>query len=420
MTEADLRLVDSMLEMEGISPNSIDACVTDPPYLIGVLEHEWDDPGTEPKEIQAAFEAWSKLVFRSLKPGALFASFGSPSTYHRMVCAFEDVGFEIRDTLCWIHQGHPHGQDVGKAIDRHFFDLWLKELGAEYDAKVRRVLISDYVQGRTSTETFQSFLRDYDNQLPSWGVPYVFQGGVIQPAHPKAKDWAGSKTALKPSWEPIVIARKPLVGTVAENALTYGVGGLQINECLIPLSGPGSEGSGRFPSNVLLEFGGEVDSELVIIEKNDTLAQPDYRGGGKMDTREMGWRFRRVPSLLKETSLGDGILGPATRFYVIPKPSPSEKDEGLPGGVRNTHPTVKPISLMRHIVKLVVPMNGVCMDPFMGSGTTGVACISSDRHFIGFEKDPSYYYLAQQRVTNTQDQHNRSINSLIDLLPDEE
>ena len=415
LVEPDLRFADSLVELERLPPGSIDACVTDPPYFIGLLDHDWDEVG-EPREIQAAYERWAKLVLRALKPGAFLVSFGSTLTSHRMVCAFEDAGFELRDTLCWIHQGHPHGMNLSKAIDREYFEQWLEQKGILLPAKERRALSADYSQGRLTTPLFKDFLSRHEGLLPPWGSPERV-GDQVVAAHESAKEWQGYRTDLKPSWEPIVLARKPLEGTVVSNALKFGVGALNVDACGIPVK---DSDDSRYPANVLVEPGGSVDRDVVVVEGSSTPAQPDHRDGEKMDSRTMGWRFRRAPSRLKERIVGDGLLGPATRFFVIPKPSGSEKDEGLPAGLKNKHPSVKPVALMHHLIRMVVPRGGVCLDPFMGSGTTGVACVDQERAFIGFDNDQKSFDTARLRIDHRLKNHDISAESILALLPDEE
>jgi site-specific DNA-methyltransferase (adenine-specific) len=335
-----------------------------------------------------------------------------------MVCGIEDAGFEIRDEICWIHpQGIPKNQDAAKAIDKLYFEEWLVEVGVDFDAKEVRDLISDFTQGRRDSELLKVLEQKYG--LPSWGVPAEQADGTVVPAHPRAKLHAGRGTALKAVWEPIVMARKPFVGTLAKHLLRLSTGALNIDAARIPttdeyvvnrfVSGAkpfgGAKGEayasvtpsgGRYPANLLTSPGDIEDRSAVHIEAESMTS--------KVRTQET-------------SDLHDGVLGSYTRFFVIPKPSSKEKDTGL--GRPNSHPTVKPISLMRYLVKMVVPKGGVCLDPFMGSGTTGVACVDEERSFIGIELTDKHFEEATLRVQFQLDNHDRSMESVLALLPEE-
>jgi site-specific DNA-methyltransferase (adenine-specific) len=427
--------------LRDLPADSEDASVTDPPYLINVLGEDWDEEGT-PKDAQLFHESWAVETYRVLKPGAYLVAFGAPRTYHRMVCGIEDAGFEIRDTICWIHpQNIPKSVDAAKAIDRLYFEQWLVEVGADFTPADARDLISDFIQGRRGTRVLEALQAKFG--LPPWGLPEAHTNGTVTAAHPHAQAHAGRGTALKPVWEPILVARKPLRGTVAENVLQYGTGALNIDDARIPTSDEyvinrftdgakpfgGAKGEayesvepvgGRYPSNVLVSPGGTLDPERVVVEGRPVLAKPKARAEEKCDTRKAGKgvRFKRKAENVEDLVEGDGMLGAYTRFFVIPKPSSREKDEGL--SQPNSHVTVKPVSLMRHLVRMVVPKGGSCIDPFMGSGTTGVACVDEERDFTGFEKTRRHFDEAQARVQHRIDNHDRSMESVLALLDDEE
>lgn len=390
--------------------NSVDAVVTDPPYELGFMGKKWDGTG-----IAYEIPMWRE-VLRVLKPGGHLLSCGGARTYHRMACAVEDAGFEIRDCIQWLYgTGFPKSLNISKAIDAA--------------AGVEREVV---------------------------GLP------ITAPATDAAKQWEGWGTALKPAYEPIIVARKPLDGTVAANVLKHGVGGLNIDGCRIetmenlnggayakdptPRAGQdlwskqrkgdvnvmkrGGAGeyvqpTGRWPANVVLD--------------EDAAAQLDVQSGVSKSTGGKGEHSGLIdnPSIYGKfsgknkgsTAGGLGDSGGASRFFYCAKASRSEREAGCeslpaktPGemtggreegsdglnspragagrtsGARNDHPTVKPVALMRWLVRLVTPPGGTVADPFMGSGTTGVACAQEGFAFIGMELDEGSYRIAQARV----------------------
>lgn len=426
-------------QLKLIETGSVDAVITDPPYFISVLGETWDAEPKDKREVSEFHYKWLLEVYRILKPGGYLLAFGAPRTMHRMVVAVEDAGFEIRDQICWIHpQNIPKNQDAAKALDKHFFEIWLVEIGVPLGAEDFRTLVSDYVQGRKDSPLLRKLEQDYG--LPPWGVPEEGEGGSVVPAHPLAKENAGRGTALKAVWEPVVIARKPFPGTLATHLLTSNTGPLNIDDVRIPTtdnysinrftSGAkpfgGAKGeaydtvtpsAGRYPSNLLCSPGGQQD-DTVLIEGTPALAKPKLRTVEAADTRKAGkgLRFKRKGEFVEDVEQGDGLLGGYTRFFVIPKPSSKEKDEGCGN---NTHSTVKPVSLMRHLVKMVTPKGGICLDPFMGSGTTGVACVDEERSFIGIELSPIHFAEAKARIEHRISNHDLSLETVFSLLPEE-
>jgi len=433
---------DCFAQLALLADSSIDASVTDPPYFISVLGEKWDEEPEDKALVTAFHTKWAREVFRVLRPGGYLLAFGAPRTVHRMVCGIEDAGFEIRDEICWVHpQNIPKNQDAAKAIDRHFFESWLVEVGANFDPKEVRDLISDFIQGRQGSALLAMLETQYG--LPPWGVPQGQPDGTVLPAHPRAKLHAGRGTALKAVWEPIVVARKPFQGTLAKHLLIADTGVLNIDDARIPttdeyainrfVSGAkpfgGAKGepyetispsAGRYPANLLTSPGGTMNRGVVHIEAEPTLAKPRMRDSKeKVDTRGVGkgMRFNRKGEFVEDLAQGDGVLGSYTRFFVVPKPTSKEKDAGLSEG--NSHPTVKPISLMRYLVKMVVPKGGSCLDPFMGSGTTGVACVDEERSFTGIELSGVHFAEAEGRIRYRLCNHDRSIESVLALLPEE-
>ena len=344
--------------MKTLSDNSVDSVVTDPPYELGFMGKSWDSTG-----IAYNVEMW-KEVLRVLKPGGHLLAFGGTRTYHRMACAIEDAGFEIRDQMQWIYgSGFPKSMDIGKAID--------KSKGA-----TREVI------GTTVTRD----LSRHNGEIKGDMLVGCSRGSaeipITSPATSEAKQWDGWGTALKPANEPIAVARKPLSEkTVAANVLRWGTGGLNIGECRI---GNKTEHVGRFPANIILDetAGKLLDAQSGILKYGSNC------------------RRTKVGSFLEHGGLGRsgdiqttyGDSGGASRFFYCAKVAKKERGEG------NNHPTVKPLKLMKYLVKLVTPPKGVVLDPFTGSGTTAIACMNTGRNFIGFEMDKGYYDIACKRI----------------------
>jgi site-specific DNA-methyltransferase (adenine-specific) len=364
--EGDCREVLATLE-----PESIDSIVTDPPYGLEFMGKAWDHgiPG----------EAFWAAALRVLKPGGHLVAFGGTRTYHRLTCAIEDAGFEIRDCLMWLYgSGFPKSLDVSKAID--------KAAGAE-----REILGLHSNPATPRTGTFNA----------SFG-----EATLTRPCTPAAKTWAGWGTALKPAWEPIILARKPIAGTVAANVLEHGTGGLDVDGCRIPaekdtgwdgdgsrlheggLSRVGGEArpvSGRWPANVVLD----EDAAEMLDAQSGTLTNGSRAAGVRKGLGYHGAKGDGGPPIDRST-------GSASRFFYTAKASGSERNAGLVD--RNTHPTVKPLALMRWLCRLVTPPGGLVLDPFAGSGSTIVAALREGFSAIGIEKEAEYAELARVRI----------------------
>lgn len=366
-------------------PNSIDGCVTDPPYGLGFMGKEWDTfkpgeaesrivenkaiesdnpnlrgrtrgPASSPSAVdydrtiegQRQFQRWCTTwaieLLRVLKPGAHLLVCGAPRSSHRMVCGIEDAGFEIRDSIAWLFgQGFPKSHNL-------------------------------------------------DGPFDGWG------------------------TALKPGHEPIALARKPFDGTIEANVARWGVAALNVEECQV-------DGK-RWPPNVALDA--QAASRLD--------GQAGTRKSGPNPTRRGGDKFRKVFGSFKGEASCDPARGAdaggASRFFFVAKPSRLERDFGcdsLPmrtpgectdreegsagitpyagagrsGGGRNPHPTVKPVSLMRWLLRLVVPAGGIVLDPFLGSGTTGMAAVVDGYQFVGIERELDYLVTSDARIGAT-------------------
>jgi site-specific DNA-methyltransferase (adenine-specific) len=411
--------------------NSVDSIVTDPPYELGFMGKKWDSTGIAYDET-----LWAECL-RVLKPGGHLIAFGGTRTYHRMTVAIEDAGFEIRDCIQWIYgSGFPKSLDVSKAID--------KQAGAERE-----------VVG-TSANGIAGGTGKHAGESEKYG--FAKEYNITAPATPEAQQWHGFGTALKPANEPAVLARKPLSGTVADNVLTWGVGALNIDGCRVPsddgfekawdkpvrtniANGGGAFGTGesskrgtkaidisankpvggRWPANVILdeEAAQMLDAQSGV--SKSTVRPPT--GKGILDTTT-GWNQN---SMIDKTLRGHSDSGGASRFFYIAKASKAEREAGLDGmeikGIRplgisnwenqtngsghvmgpsapraNHHPTVKPITLMRYLVRLVTPPNGVVLDPFMGSGSTGCAAMLEAMRFIGIELSAEYLEIARRRI----------------------
>lgn len=405
---------DCRVALPDLAECSVDSIVTDPPYELGFMGKSWDRSG-----IAYNVEVWREAL-RVLKPGGHLLAFGGSRTYHRLACAIEDAGFEIRDQIQWIYgSGFPKSLDVSKAIDA--------AAGAE-----RETLPRIRVDGKATGNGGASF-NACDVSLTS--------GPAITDA---ARQWNGWGTALKPAHEPIVLARKPLIGTVAENVLAHGTGGLNVDGCRIdgtkPLRIPiesaarnnpilhtksaagGSETSdiGRWPANVIHDGSDEV-----------LAAFPDSDGQqGRLNGGEPSGTFSQVAAgpLTRFAFEPRGDAGSAARFFYAAKASKEDREEGLEdvairsagdvtdrkdgsdglnspragagrtNGSRNHHPTVKPTDLMRYLVRLITPPGGTVLDPFAGSGSTGKACALEGMNVILIEKEIEYCELAARRA----------------------
>jgi DNA modification methylase len=400
--------------------NSVDSIVTDPPYELGFMGKKWDNSG-----IAYNVELWKECL-RVLKPGGHLLSFGGTRTWHRVAVAIEDAGFEVRDSIAWMYgSGFPKSLDVAKAIDKQ----------AGYEGTV------------IGTESIDVGMQGGSMHA---GRERRVEEREIKELSPEAKQWEGWGTALKPAFEPIVVARKPLIGTVAENVLTYGTGALNIDASRIGFRSDndrknaewGSKGSadgwgmkagaevketndaGRWPANVILdEYSAELLDEQsgISTSKSSSMKVPDIRGGkygSDYGTRDF------------DSVRGHKDSGGASRFFYVAKASKRDRNEGLDDlptvrasamgydiglgeageGMfkdrnpqkQNFHPTVKPTELMKYLIKLVTPPNGTVLDPFTGSGSTGKAALLEGFSFIGIEMTEDYIPIIEGRLKNAE------------------
>ena len=448
---------DSRDVLKTLADASVDSIVTDPPYeltsarpggrsqatrgkvMAGFMGLRWDGSGV-------AFDAdlWRECL-RVLKPGGHLLAFGGTRTQHRMVCAIEDAGFEIRDQAGWMYgSGFPKSLDVSKAID--------KAAGAERAQVVGVKAGHERFVDRTDPHSAGSRKHGWDR--PYKDDPEAVRASHLNlaPATEEAKQWQGWGTALKPAWEPVCVARKPLVGTVAENVLAYGTGALNIDGCRVSMSAEDAavinaaggfttggyvrkktEGTfmqgvpvavdwqpsqlSRWPANLLHDGSPEVVAQFPA----EAGASAQVKGTEPSSRQGAIYNGGLTRSTKNPFYADDGS---AARFFWCPKTSRSDRNDGLHGmpervmGVwggdqndlsagkkstlarANTHPTVKPTELMRYLCRLVTPPGGTVLDPFAGSGSTLKAAELEGFSAIGIELDPAYVEIAKRRIAS--------------------
>lgn len=390
---------DCIAAMRQMADNSFDSIVTDPPYELGFMGKTWDASG-----IAYSVEMWREAL-RVLKPGGHLLAFSGSRTYHRMTCAIEDAGFEIRDQIMWVYgQGFPKSLDVSKAID--------KQLGAQREMVKPKSVINHQ--------------RDIGNVRPYMLDPNHMTVSDV-PASPEAEHWEGWGTALKPAHEPICVARKPLVGTVAANVLQFGTGALNIDGCRVAtadalgggaqksvaVDGKGegwqrpwmrdadavaahaarvnenvarAESLGRWPANLIHD-----GSDEVLTAFPDAKGQQgDLVNHGKSRQSPNGIFGGMRPALDHPARVESDTS--AARFFYCAKASKSDRGPG------NTHPTVKPLALLRYLLRLVTPPGGRALDPFLGSGSTIVAGLQEGFTVTGLELLQEHADIAERRA----------------------
>jgi site-specific DNA-methyltransferase (adenine-specific) len=467
--------------MPTIEANSIDSIITDPPYGLSFMGKDWDHgvPGVP---------FW-KAALRVAKPGAALLAFGGTRTHHRLMCAIEDAGWEIRDVLMYLYgSGFPKSHDISKAID--------KAAGATREVVGKRHVSRDYGRnGKTGDMAIS------DEAVHGADIP------ITSPATDDAALWDGWGTALKPAYEPIILAMKPLPGTFAQNALAWGVAGLNVDGCRVGTGGRpkiewgtksgfydvgtsagskanGTTTQGRWPANLLLSHapgcecvgvrkvkgnGGSGSTTGALGQNsgwnshnNKPQDHPGYaspdgtetigdwrcvegcpvrmldEGSGELHSNSGnlkaydGAQVNVYGEYAQKSDKGRTDTGGAsrffTRFHYSAKASRSERELGLLGHIpclkcgeldstthvnpdtgkeekcrRNGHPTVKPLDLMRWICRLTAtPTGGVVLDPFLGSGPTGMAAVMEGRDFIGIEIERESFEIAQKRIEAAQ------------------
>lgn len=368
---------DCLQLLKWIESDSIDAIVTDPPYGLAFMGKKWDYD-------VPSVEIWTECL-RVLKPGGHLLAFGGTRTYHRMVVNIEDAGFEIRDQIQWLYgSGFPKSHDVSKGIDN--------QAGAEREITK---------PGQKKDTEFSGKFDQASSEL---------RERRDRPATDEAKKWAGWGTALKPANEPICLARKPLEKglTIAENVMKWGTGALNIDASRIGL-----------------------DANVNLSAKQKNFDAMGYGGNSETDGVSSYNPQGRWPANVlfdeQAAEVLDEQAGSVSRFFYVAKASKAERNKGLEGMPKvskghlasesgggggwshdteknpnlpreNFHPTVKPIKLMEYLIKLITPPNGIVLDPFMGSGSTGVASQNLKLEFLGIERDKQYFEIANKRI----------------------
>ncbi|EPL03932.1 DNA methyltransferase [Pseudomonas sp. CF161] len=448
--------------MRTLPDNSVDSVVTDPPYGIRFMGKSWDGKDIEeraayrasmPSHAAACGEngghrsiaaeagkydltpagmrafqdfsyEWAKEALRVLKPGGHLLSFASARTYHHMAVGIEMAGFEIRDQIMWVFgSGFPKSMNVGKAMD--------KAAGAEREVLSEGKPVKRMIPGADQNDT-GSWIKDNGREY----VPTV-----TSPATAEAAQWDGWGTGLKPAHEPICMARKPLIGTVVDNVLAHGTGAINIDACRIPVAdadyarncsgdrghdgtrsieeegatnlhtGGGTAASGRWPANLIHDGHPEV---VALFPAEAGASAPVL--GTEPTANGFSGAVAYSGMLGRVAGAFHGDTGSAARFFYCAKTSSKDRHEGLehPGHqfkqgttlrkVENTetkgnnHPTVKPTDLMAYLQRLVTPIGGTTLDPFMGSGSSGKAAMREGFEFIGCEIDEQYAAIAKARI----------------------
>lgn len=354
---------DSFQLLPEFEPETFHAVVTDPPYGLQFMDRHWDHgvPGAP----------YWKRVLPVLKPGGHLFAFGGSRTFHRLATAIEDAGFEVRDCLSTYF-------DIEPRVQAFFYSL--------------------------NEEQRQAFL---DLVQPNAVLSWLYGSGFPKSHNMKDDPWQGFGTALKPGWEPIIVARKPLDGTVANNVLKHGTGVLNIDRCRIPADDKQKFPVGDYGDRGLYGADGERTDDPapegrwpanVALDEAAAQALDEQSGERKSGARQAGVR----KGMGFHGADGDGgpaiqaSSGGASRFFYCAKASKADR-----GGEYNTHPTVKPLGILRYLVRLVTPPPGhtcVILDPFMGSGSTGVACGEAGVDFVGIEQEEEYAEIAKRRL----------------------
>lgn len=392
---------DCLDRIRDIPDASIDSVVTDPPYALVSITKRFGKPGSAPCVVPEgrsgayarasagfmgkawdtgdrafAVEFWSE-VYRVLKPGGHVLAFGGTRTVHRLTCAIEDAGFEIRDMVAWLYgSGFPKSHDVAKGIDR--------------GAGIAREVVG---QETLSNDIRGGALLD----AAHGGIRPALVRDVTVATSDAAKQWNGWGTALKPALEPITFARKPLAGTVAENVLAHGTGALNIAGCRVGTEGGGQNGRivgalnrdewrqpavvksdvplGRWPANLVHDGSDDVVGAFPEAPGQQRSVGPEHGAKSSINVfGDYGAREHFGPR---------GDAGSAARFFYNAKADTDDR-------IGSKHPTVKPVDLMRYLVRLVTPPGGIVLDPFAGTGTTGEAAFYEGFRAVLIEREDEY------------------------------
>lgn len=403
-----LLLGDCLEELAKLADNSVSSIVTDPPYGLSFMGKKWDYD-------VPSVDIWRECL-RVLKPGGHLLTFAGTRTQHRMAVNIEDAGFEIRDLIAWVYgSGFPKSMNISKAID--------KAAGATRKVISEKKTNSGGMAHISKTNAEHGFRPSaYTGNSEDKSAANVIQ--ITEPATTEAAQWEGWGTALKPALEPITVARKPFKGTVAANVLEHGTGGINVDGCRVatgdlPSACKGTgwaaqdrknaeqgfrpsayyEGQngvdyepnpqGRWPANLIHDGSDEVVGLFPCADSPQPHQTKRSADGGN---RTGYGTFNGQENV----TIGYDDSGSAARFFYCAKTSKRERGEG------NNHPTVKPIALMSYLCRLVTPPGGIILDPFMGSGSTGIAAIKEGFSFIGIERELEYMAIAQRRIEDSE------------------
>ena len=404
MDKTKLLLGDSLETLKTLDANSIDAMVTDPPAGISFMGKTWDSHKGGRKEWIAWLCEVMEEALRVMKPGAYGLVWALPRTSHWTGMALEDAGFEVRDCVYHLFgSGFPKSLNVGKAID--------KMQGNERAVAPPKQFADGTTQRATARAGIYSEEKGQAENTVGTGV------------------WEGYGTALKPAVECWWLVRKPLEeSTVAKNVLEYGTGALNIDASRIGTDdsfGGGAHGASSIYGadrakpeglpNQTNEGQGRWPSHLIHDGSDEVLEHFPQVAGKKPFKKLTGYNFDVAgenKDQKYESQAGLGEIGSAARFFYCAKPSRRERNEGLDDKT-NGHPTVKSQSLMKYLIRLITPPDGVVLDPFMGSGSTGVACKTLGYDFVGIELDPEYLEIASARIDHAEKE---SVVEQLDLL----
>ena len=355
--------------------NHFDSIVTDPPYGIAFLGKAWDAN-------TGALETYQECL-RVLKPGGHILAFSAPRTYHHLAVTLEQAGFEIRDQIMWIYSsGFPKSQDVGKSIDRS------KNKG-------------------TFVKTGKTKVSGGPKENPNGPLPRTDET-IYYPETDEAKQWAGWGTSLKPAHEPICMARKPVKQSIAKNVQEYGTGALNIDATRVPYESEKDKNSidHKVPtaawSGHTEQVGSYVKGAFEKVLTNDIGRFPSNVIGEIRDEYQKYFYCPKVSRKERHCGFEDPgpmFQGSRTDIYQPNKNSPDiqiTSAEKKSGG--NNHPTVKPVALMEYLIKLVTPPNGIILDPFNGSGSTGMAAVGLGFDYVGIDLDSHYIEISRKRI----------------------
>jgi hypothetical protein len=449
MKRTKLMLGDNIESLRKLPDNSIDSVVTDPPYGLSFMNKKWDHD-------VPSIEFWCE-VYRVLKPGGHILSFGGTRTYHRMVVNIEDAGFEIRDQIMWLYgSGFPKSHNIGKAVDK----LQGNDREVVGEMKGAGSTGTTYISGQEHHDgldkgVFKSSYIGTKGQSPyeGWGTALKPANEPICVARKPLSEKSVAENVLRWGTGGINIDGCRIEGIDPSNAKRIGkeytseaTNEGEVFDTLNKTAIVGGSLEGRFPANIILECicdevikgekgevkttnrirKGEAAGGLDINENRKAVEGIDnYNDKGDIHTNPMcPCRLMDEQSGLSKTNhkgnrtdkgVVTGVIGfgrgtevarcdsgGASRFFYQAKVSKAERNMGLDSFVinKNTHPTIKPVSLMAYLCRLVTPPNGIVLDPFMGSGSTGIAAQLEGFRFCGMEMDKDYFKIAESRIEN--------------------